>query len=83
MSRTRALISPILLSHFFCGFLRTLLSAALDTGLYAQGRANEMDHPISGKDERTGSVDTATERDGHVFPGIQVRKQRALLILEP
>ena len=64
-------------------FLWLSQNSALNTGLYAQGRANEMDPPISGKDEHTGSVDTAAKRDSHVFPGIQVRQQRALLILEP
>jgi hypothetical protein len=38
-------------------FLRLSQDPALHTWLYAQGRANEMDQPISGKDEHTGCVD--------------------------
>jgi hypothetical protein len=81
VSRTRALSSLAFLpSHVLPFFLRLSQDSALDTWLYAQGRANEMDQPISGKDERTGRVDgvwPAAEGCGHVFPGAPT----ALLIL--
>ena len=57
MSRLHDVALPFFYLLIYLLYVFLSQHVALDTRFYAQGRANEMDCPICGKDEHTGRAD--------------------------